>query len=197
MMDGSRLLVDVLEEFKLVFGEAPRGEPEIIIGAHYREVSNSMEQAIVLAKKKRATPNKFFECFELAWKSWGLDHEPRKKLILLSTDNENVLNETTHPFFEAIKNDNSTTIELNTNRGTPHWGRNSEFRGRHDIRADTLAEMLILSMSDYLFKTRSGFSNLAGAISTHLERGKNVVEMSNKKREPCASNDRKTILDAK
>eukprot|EP01070_Trichotokara_eunicae_P010522 Trichotokara_eunicae@DN6326_c0_g1_i13.p1 len=194
MMDGSRLLVDVLEEFKLVFGEAPRGEPEIIIGAHYRDRNDRIENKSGSGRSSRITPDSFFKCFELVWKSWGLNHERRKKLILLSTDNENVLNETTHPFFEAIKNDNSTTIEVSTKRDTPHWSRNPDTWRRHDIRADTTAEMLGLSMSNFLFKTRSGFSNLAIALSVHLDKKKNVFEMLNTE---CSGYDSLTIADAK
>eukprot|EP01070_Trichotokara_eunicae_P010532 Trichotokara_eunicae@DN6326_c0_g2_i1.p1 len=195
MMDGSRLLRDILYHFQHVFGESPRAAPEIVIAAHYRERSSKMEQD--KGSRIRSDPNTWFRCFGKAWEEWGLEDDPRRKLVLFSTDNHDFMNLTSDPFLQTLQEDHLTTMMLNTNHDAAHWGKHLADVDRHEMRAETFSELLVISMSDFVFKERSGFSGFAVLLAPHLEKKKNVFELVHHYHKTCGGAIGLNLLDAK
>eukprot|EP01070_Trichotokara_eunicae_P010400 Trichotokara_eunicae@DN6303_c0_g1_i1.p1 len=162
MMDGTHTFRNILREFHAVFGESAHYDVDIIIGAHYREANPNFERE---EGRLRATPKGWFGCFKKAWDEWELNKGHEKKLVMISADNFDLLEAEDVPFLQKLKKDDSVELLLYTNRNTSHFKLTENFAMiEHVMRAETVVDQIMLSMGDYLFKNRSGFSSISLAI---------------------------------
>eukprot|EP01070_Trichotokara_eunicae_P010403 Trichotokara_eunicae@DN6303_c0_g2_i1.p1 len=96
---------------------------------------------------------------------WELNDDHKKKLVMISADNFDLLEAEDVPFLQKLKKDDSVELLLYTNRNTSHFkSSKKDAMSEHVMRAETVVDLIMLSMVDYLFKNRSGFSSISVAI---------------------------------